>query len=102
MSNSAQIYRKYLLAQKKFREEETKYQLVLLKLFQVVSASSNYKDAFVTYKKIKTEGNDNFKCQVIIKMGLHLLAGAGCEQNTAKGCKLIIEAERLGFFPAIR
>ncbi|CAG8743373.1 2908_t:CDS:1, partial [Dentiscutata erythropus] len=61
---------------------------------------SDYKNAFVTYDKIKDDGNDNFKRQVKFKMGLHLLAGAGCEENIAKGVKLIIEAERLGFYPA--
>ncbi|RIB04879.1 hypothetical protein C2G38_2221171 [Gigaspora rosea] len=102
MSNSAKVYREYLAEQKKFRTQETKYHLALLKLFQVVSDSLDYEDAFVTYDKIKNEGNDDFKRQVKFKMGLHLLAGAGCEQNTAKGCKLIIEAERLDFFPAKR
>ncbi|CAG8793498.1 1700_t:CDS:1, partial [Racocetra persica] len=46
---------------------------------------SDYKNAFVTYDKIKDEGNDNFKFQVKFKMGLHLLAGAGCKENIAKG-----------------
>ncbi|RIB01662.1 hypothetical protein C2G38_2230119 [Gigaspora rosea] len=66
------------------------------------NSAKDYEDAFVTYDKIKNEGNDDFKRQVKFKMGLHLLAGAGCEQNTAKGCKLIIEAERLDFVPAKR
>ncbi|CAG8812451.1 38541_t:CDS:2, partial [Gigaspora margarita] len=38
--------------------------------------------------------NDDFKRQVKFKLGLHLLASAGY--------KLIIEAERLGFFLAKR
>ncbi|CAG8857509.1 37302_t:CDS:1, partial [Gigaspora margarita] len=71
-------------------------------LFQVVSSSSDYKDAFLTYDKIKNEGNDDFKCQVKFKMGLHLLAGVGCKQSIAEGCKHIIEAEHLGLFPAKR
>ncbi|KAF0341915.1 hypothetical protein F8M41_016198 [Gigaspora margarita] len=98
MSNLAKVYHEYLALQIKFRAQETKYHFVLLKLFQVVSNSSDYEDAFVTYDKIKNKGNNDFKRQVKFKMGLHLLASAGCGQNTAKECKLIIEAAHLGFF----
>ncbi|CAG8458495.1 30965_t:CDS:1 [Gigaspora margarita] len=100
MSNSAKAYREFLAEQKKFRKQERIYQLALLKLFQAVSNSSDYNDAFVIYDKIKNEGNDGFKCEVKFKMGLHLLAGAGCKQNIVEGCKLVIEAERLGSLPA--
>ncbi|CAG8814284.1 44025_t:CDS:1 [Gigaspora margarita] len=102
MSNSAQVYREFLTAKKIFETEEKNYLLVLLKLLQVVSESSDYEDAFVTYNKIKNEGNDDFKRQVKFKLGLHLLAGAGCRKNIAKRCKLIIETKCLGFFPAKR
>ncbi|CAG8822724.1 3999_t:CDS:1, partial [Racocetra persica] len=47
MSNSAKAYHDYLVAQKKFKAEEVKYQLILLKLFQTVAASSDYNDAFM-------------------------------------------------------
>ncbi|CAG8721654.1 17828_t:CDS:2, partial [Gigaspora rosea] len=55
------VYRQYLEAQKKFRAEEVKYQLVLLKLLQVVSDSSDYENIFLTYDKIKNEDNDDFR-----------------------------------------
>ncbi|CAG8799584.1 36276_t:CDS:1 [Racocetra persica] len=102
MSKSAEVYCEYLVARKNFKAEEARYQIVLLKLFQTVAFSSDYQDAFVTYEKIKDEGNDDFKCQVKFKMGLHLLAGVGCYKNIAEGCKFIIEAERLGLHNAKR
>ncbi|CAG8789308.1 26715_t:CDS:2 [Dentiscutata erythropus] len=74
----------------------------IAKLFQTVAASSDYNDAFMMYKKIKDEGNNDFKRQIKFKMGLHLLAGVGCYKNIAEGCKFIIEAGRLGLSDAIR
>ncbi|CAG8753035.1 16006_t:CDS:1, partial [Dentiscutata heterogama] len=53
--NSAQAYRKYLEARKLFKVEEAKYLLVLFKLLKSVSEESDYKNAFVTYDKIKDE-----------------------------------------------
>ncbi|CAG8774163.1 39075_t:CDS:1, partial [Gigaspora margarita] len=60
----SQVYREFLVTKKIFETEEKKYLLALLKLFQAVSNSLDYEDAFVTYNKIKNEGNDNFKYQV--------------------------------------
>ncbi|CAG8655182.1 23582_t:CDS:2, partial [Dentiscutata erythropus] len=99
-SLKAKAYREFLVEQKKFRKQERIYQFALLKLFQAVSNSSDYNDTFVTYDKIKNEGNNDFKYQVKFKMSLHLLAGAGCKQNIVEGCKHVIEAERLGSLPA--
>ncbi|CAG8572960.1 9805_t:CDS:2, partial [Dentiscutata heterogama] len=98
MPNSAQAYdlfNRCKLVNDLFKAEEAKYLLVLNKLLRSVSEESDYKNAFITYNKIKDEGNDNFKRQVKFKMGLHLLAVASCEENIAKDVKLIIEAERL-------
>ncbi|CAG8788387.1 6550_t:CDS:1, partial [Racocetra persica] len=58
-----EVYCEYLAARKKFKAEETRYQIVLLKLFQTVAFSPDYQDTFVTYEKIKDKGNDDFKHQ---------------------------------------
>ncbi|CAG8507627.1 3104_t:CDS:2 [Gigaspora margarita] len=59
ISKSAEAYREFLNAQKKFKAEEAKYQLVLLNLFQVVSDSSDYEDAFMFFDLIFRVGGQN-------------------------------------------
>ncbi|CAG8806852.1 2574_t:CDS:1, partial [Gigaspora rosea] len=50
-----QAYREYLNARKLFKAKEAKYLLVLDELLRSVSEESDYKNAFVTYDKIKDE-----------------------------------------------
>ncbi|CAG8606520.1 9428_t:CDS:2, partial [Dentiscutata heterogama] len=53
-NGNAQAYCEYLEARKLFKAK-AKYLLVLFELLQFVSEESDYKNAFVTYDKIKDE-----------------------------------------------
>ncbi|CAG8809561.1 35397_t:CDS:1, partial [Gigaspora margarita] len=73
---------------------------IQLKLFKVISDSSEYKKAFNTYKAIEDYCNNTLNYRIKYKIGLHLLSGVSCKKEIDKGYKKIGEVESLGLSDA--
>ncbi|CAG8845213.1 17352_t:CDS:1, partial [Gigaspora margarita] len=85
----SKIYHEYL-------DTKKNYQSIRLKLFKVISDSSEHEKAFNTYKAMEDDCNDTLNYRIKYKIELYLLFGVSCKEEIDKGYKKIVEAESLG------